>query len=66
MTGGGDTYQFDHITYVQDVKKNMSFSFIQSIILIAAYCAGSNKEQTDINLFQIDKAKYKLKKGGAN
>lgn len=38
---------------------------MQSIILIAAFIAGTNKEQTDIKLFEIDQSKFRLKRGAA-
>jgi len=49
-----ETYKFDQITYLQDYKKNVNFSFMQSIILISAFIAGSNKEATDIKIFETD------------
>ena len=67
MLGGEhDCYEYDHITYLQDFKKNSYFSFMQSIILIAAFLAGSNKESTDIRLFDIDRSKFRCKTGNAN
>ena len=39
---------------------------MQSIILIAAFIAGSNKESTDIKLFDIDRSKFRMKTGNAN
>jgi hypothetical protein len=39
---------------------------MQSIILISAFIAGSNKEATDIKLFEVDRSKYRIRKGNAN
>lgn len=50
-----ETYEYDLITYLEDHKKNRNFSFMQSLILIAAYIAGSNKESTDARLFEMEK-----------
>ena len=36
-----------------------SFSFMQSLILIAAYIAGSNKESTDVRLFEMEKSRQR-------
>jgi len=38
---------------------------MQSIILISAFIAGNNKEQTDIKIFETDQSKYRLRKGNA-
>ena len=56
-----ETYDYNHITYLQDYKKNSNFSYLQSIFLIAAFIAGSNRESTDIKLFEIDKSKFRIK-----
>ena len=39
---------------------------MQSILLISAFIAGSNKEATDIKIFETDQTKYRLRKGNAN
>jgi hypothetical protein len=36
---------------------------MQSIILIGAFIAGSNKESTDIRLFDKDVSKFKMRSG---
>ena len=36
---------------------------MQSMVLIAAFIAGSNKESTDIKLFEIDRSKYRMRNG---
>lgn len=38
---------------------------MQSIILISAFIAGTNKEATDIKMFEIDRSKFRMKKGAA-
>lgn len=44
---------FDHrkINYLETYKKNINFSFMQSICLIAAYLAGANSEKHDGKIF---------------
>lgn len=59
-------YQFDQITYLSDFKRNSYFSYMQSMILISAFIAGSNKESTDIRLFDVDRSKFRMKTGNAN
>ena len=39
---------------------------MQSLVLIAAYIAGSNKESTDMRLFDVDKTKWRGARQGAN
>ena len=56
-----EVYKYDQITYLQDFKRNTNFSYIQSIVLIAAFLAGSNKESGDIKMFEIDKSKSRTK-----
>jgi|TARA_B110001450_G_C17401600_1_gene391966 hypothetical protein len=56
---GGPTYQYDQITYLQDYKKNANFSYMQSMVLIAGFIAGSNKESTDLRLFEMDRSKFR-------
>jgi hypothetical protein len=51
---------------LQDFKRNSNFSYLQSIILISSFIAGSNKESTDIKLFEIDKSKFRMRTGAAN
>jgi hypothetical protein len=36
------------------------------MILISAFIAGSNKESTDIKLFEIDRTKSRMRYGNAN
>ena len=61
-----ETYQYDQITYLQDFKRNSNFSYLQSIIIIAAYLAGSNKESGDCKMFEIDRTRQRSKMGNAN
>ena len=51
----------DHteITYLSDIKKQVNFSFMQSMALIAAYIAGMNKESSDIKLFDKSQQKHR-------
>jgi hypothetical protein len=39
------------INYYENHKKNVNFSFMQSLCLIGAYLAGANKEQIDNRIF---------------
>lgn len=50
-----DSGLIDHseITYLRDIKKQVNFSFVQSLALCAAYIAGMNKESTDVKLFDV-------------
>lgn len=43
---------FHEITYLEDYQKDVNFSFLQSLVLIAAYICGINKESYDIKLFE--------------
>jgi len=54
-----ETYQYDQITYLEDHKKNRNFSFMQSLILIASYIAGSNKESTDVRIFEMERQRHR-------
>ena len=53
-------FKFTEITYLQDSRKNVNFSFMQSLALITAYVAGSNKESLDLKLFERDKARMRI------
>lgn len=43
---------FNEITYLEDYQKDINFSFLQSLVLIAAYICGLNKESQDIRMFE--------------
>mmetsp|Transcript_22492 Transcript_22492/g.30105 ORF Transcript_22492/g.30105 Transcript_22492/m.30105 type:complete len:87 (+) Transcript_22492:1599-1859(+) len=48
------------------MKKQMNFSFMQSLALCAAYITGMNKESTDMKIFdRSNKAKNKNSGGNA-
>ena len=66
MLDQDETYEYNQITYLQDFKRNSNFSYLQSIVLISAFIAGSNKESTDVKLFEIDKSKFRMKTGAAS
>lgn len=59
-----DDRLFNHkeITYLQDFKKNVNFSFMQAMALIAAYIAGTNKESMDGKIFDRDRSKLRTQK----
>eukprot|EP00355_Strombidium_rassoulzadegani_P000262 CAMPEP_0168609292 /NCGR_PEP_ID=MMETSP0449_2-20121227/1119_1 /TAXON_ID=1082188 /ORGANISM="Strombidium rassoulzadegani, Strain ras09" /LENGTH=206 /DNA_ID=CAMNT_0008649407 /DNA_START=18 /DNA_END=634 /DNA_ORIENTATION=+ len=57
-------FKYDEITYLNDSQKNSNFSYLQSIILISAYIAGSNKESTDTKLFEMDRTRMRMRAGG--
>ena len=44
-------FDYNKITYLSDFKKNVNFSIMQSLILIAAFLAGRNKESLDQKIF---------------
>jgi hypothetical protein len=56
-----ETYKYDQITYLQDFKRNTNFSYLQSMVLIAGFLAGSNKESGDCKMFEVDKSKQRSK-----
>lgn len=39
---------------------------MQSIVLLAAYIAGTNKESTDTRLFDVERSKWRGARGGPN
>ena len=55
-----DVFNYQEITYVKDLKKQMNFSYMQSLALCAAYITGVNKESSDIRMFDRT-AKSKIK-----
>ena len=56
-----NVFSLREITYVEDMKKQMNFSYLQSLALCAAYITGTNKESTDMKIFERSN---KNKKGG--
>ena len=54
-----EPYLYNEISYVKEYKKEINFSYMQSMILISAFIAGSNKETTDLRLFEVDRSKYR-------
>lgn len=56
-----DQVSFDYkkITYFEDYKKNINFSFMQSMVLISAHLAGHNKESMDGKIFSRERSKYR-------
>ena len=59
-------FEYDKITYLGENRTSLNFSYLQSIILIASYIAGSNKEQTDVKLFDVDRTKLRSRNLNAN
>lgn len=55
------SYQSD-ICYLEDFKKQANFNFLQSMALLAAHIAGTNKESIDTKMFQVDRAKLRQQK----
>ena len=47
-----DVFDYKEITYVKDMKKQMNFSYMQSLALCAAYITGTNKESLDLRMFE--------------
>ena len=52
-------FDFRKINYLDTYKKNQNFTFLQSICLIAAYLAGSNKESLDLKIFTRNQVKIR-------
>lgn len=52
-------FDYRRITHLEDYKKNINFSFMQSMVLISAYLAGHNKERMDGKVFSREKQKIK-------
>ena len=61
-----EPYKYNEISYLKDYKKEINFTYMQSMILISAFVAGSNKESTDLRLFEVDRSKYRKHQGNAN
>ena len=59
-----NVFNYKMITYVDDMKKQMNFSFLQSLALCAAFITGMNKESQDIRLF--DKTQKSKPRNQAN
>ena len=45
-------FKYDEVTYLEDFKNNINFSYMQSMALIAGYICGINKESTDLRMFE--------------
>ena len=45
-------FKYDEVTYLEDFKNNINFSYMQSMALIAAYICGINKESSDLRMFE--------------
>ena len=54
-----DGFDYKRINYLDTYKNNQNFTFLQSLALIAAYLAGSNKETLDLKLFTRNQTKVK-------
>jgi len=54
-----DLFEYSTIQYLQGNSSKQNFSYIQSIVLIAAFIAGSNKESSDVRLFDHDRSRYR-------
>ena len=61
-----DSFNARQITYLNDYKKSINFTFLQSMALIAAYVTGMNKESLDCKLFDKDKSKMRANKQKAD
>jgi hypothetical protein len=58
-------FEWEKINYVEDMRKNINFDYMQSLALIAAYIAGVNNESADTRLFEKSLATGKQKHGGS-
>ena len=54
-------YEWQKINYVEDLRKNINFDYMQSLALIAAYIAGINNESADARLFEKSSSLGKLR-----
>ena len=45
-------FKYNEVTYLEDYKNNVNFSYMQSMALIAGYICGINKESTDLRIFE--------------
>lgn len=50
-------FKYNEMKYLDDYKKNLNFSYMQSLVLISAYVAGSNKEAQDTRTFLKEASK---------
>jgi hypothetical protein len=55
-----DLFDFRKINYLETYKRNINFSYMQSLCLIGAYLAGANKEKIDNKIFV--KTQQKIRK----
>lgn len=53
------TFDYKKITNYEDSKKDLNFSYMQSLTIIGAYLASQNKESTDLRIFASDKSKFR-------
>eukprot|EP00347_Sterkiella_histriomuscorum_P014360 403361169 len=60
------TFEVLVINQLENSKKNMNFTYMQSLCLIAAYLAGANKECIDQRMFQNRSISTRSKKGLTN
>lgn len=63
LGGGDDPHKYNEITYLEDKKANKDQPYMQSIVLLAAYIAGTNKESTDVRLFDVERSKLRGGRG---
>lgn len=54
-----DLFDFRKINYLETHKRNVNFSYMQSLCLIGAYLAGANKEHWDLKIFQKNQQKFR-------
>ena len=50
---GKDCINYNQIRYLEDMKANKDLPYVQSIVLLASYIAGTNKESSDVKLFEV-------------
>ena len=54
-------FDYETISYVKDMKKQMNFSYMQSLALCAAFITGMNKESTDLRIFDRSNKQNRMK-----
>ena len=45
-------FKYNEVTYLEDFKNNINFSYMQSMALISGYICGIKKESTDLIIFE--------------
>lgn len=60
---GSSCIDYNKIKFLEDQKANKDQPRMQSIVLLAAYIAGTNKESSDVRLFDVERSKWRGGRG---